>query len=176
MEKRSLQSEWRTEGNKLVGLAAVYDSPTTISEGGRTFTEVIRKGAFRNALASGGDIIATFNHDPSRLLGRTSSGTLKLRDTDEGLAYELDLPKHASDVKEMVERGDIKGCSFTFSVRKGGERWKGNHRELTDVYLAELGPVSIPAYPATNVGLRSGSMEMMRRRIELEEKLIDKCK
>jgi HK97 family phage prohead protease len=155
-EKRALPGVFEVSaGRTLVGYGAVWDSPAQIAEGGRSFTEVIRRGAFRTAIESKGDVIATFNHDPSRLLGRTSSGTLRLHEDERGLRFELDLPDHAADVKEMVSRGDLRGASFTFSPRRGGETWDGSLRTLTDVYLYELGPVAMPAYPATSVGLRS---------------------
>ena len=31
-------------------------------------------------------------HNPDKLLGRTASGTLQLRDTPEGLAFECEMP------------------------------------------------------------------------------------
>lgn len=158
METRSLLNDLTGDGNTLTGYAAVFDSPTTIREGGRVFSEVIRRGAFRNAINSGGDVVSFFNHDPNRLLGRTSSGTLKIWEDDRGLRFEVQLPQHAQDVREMLQRGDLKGASFAFRPRsKDGEKWTGNTRELLDLYLAELGPVVQPAYPSTSVGLRSQS-------------------
>ncbi len=170
IEKRSFAAPFEYTGNRLVGYAAVFDSPTPITEGGRSFTEVIRQGAFDRAIRSGGDIIATFNHDPNRLLGRTSAGTLKLSTDGKGLRFEIDLPEHASDVREMVQRGDLKGASFTFTPRANGEKWNGNNRELTDLYLYELGPVAMPAYRETSVGLRS-RLEYMKRVLELKKKM-----
>jgi phage head maturation protease len=40
-------------------------------------------------------------------------------------------------------------------VRPNGEKWDKNTRELTALDVYELGPVTIPAYPTTSVGLRS---------------------
>lgn len=156
MEKRSLISQWQSEGNRLAGTIP-YNAPTKIFERGRAWTETIRAGAFREALNSGGDVIASFNHDPNRLLGRTSAGTLRLKDTPSALEFEIDLPEHAADVREMIQRGDLKGASFTFSVRKGGETWSQDRssRELHDLFLAEIGPVAMPAYQQSSVSLRS---------------------
>lgn len=155
-EVRSYQAPFEYQGGKtLRGYAAVWDSPAQISENGRSFTEVIKRGAFRSAVESKGDVIATYNHDVARLLGRTSAGTLRIHEDDRGLAFEIDLPDHAADVREMVQRGDLRGASFTFTPKRGGETWDGSLRTLTDVYLFELGPVAMPAYPATTVGLRS---------------------
>lgn len=175
MEQRSFPGTWTTDGKRLTGLASVYNSPTTISDRGRTWTEIVRPGAFRAALESKGDILATFNHDPNQLLGRTSSGTLRLSDTDRGLAFELDLPETSvgNDVRTLVQRGDIAGASFTFSVRKGGEIWNQDRsqRELTGLYLAELGPVTMPAYRDTSVAVRSAPLQTYFLRLQLAEKL-----
>ena len=165
-EKRALPGVFEYAGRTLVGYGAVFDSPAQITEGGRSFTEVVRRGAFRSAIESKGDVIATFNHDPSRLLGRTSSGTLRLHEDDRGLRFELDLPDHAADVREMVARGDLRGASFTFTPKRGGETWDGSLRTLSDVYLYELGPVALPAYPATSVGLR-GDFKYLEMKLAL---------
>jgi HK97 family phage prohead protease len=168
-ETRSYQAPFEYTGKTLRGYAAVWDSPAQITEAGRSFTEVIKRGAFRSAIESKGDVLATFNHDVSRLLGRTSAGTLRIHEDDRGLAFEIDLPDHAADVREMVQRGDLRGASFTFTPKRGGEVWDGTLRTLSDVYLYELGPVAMPAYPATSVGLRS-KWEYMSRILQLKLK------
>ena len=151
METRSLPTQYKADGNRLVGYGIVWDSPATITERGRTFNEIVRRGSINFPE----DVIATFNHDTSRLLGRLSSGTLRLHQDDVGVKFEIDLPEHAHDIRELVQRGDLKGASFTFSVRPGGEKWDGSTRELTALDVFELGPVTIPAYPSTSLGLRS---------------------
>lgn len=169
MEHRSIISEWKPEGNRLIGYAAVFDSPATINDGSRTFSEVIKAGAFRNAIESKADIIATFNHS-DRLLGRTASGTLRLAEDSHGLRMDIDLPESAADLKELVKRGDIAGASFTFVPRKGGQAWDGNTRTLTDVFLYEVGPVIMPAYRNTQVALRGN--DYFRMRLQLAEKFM----
>jgi HK97 family phage prohead protease len=151
METRTRQTQYSNDGSRLAGYAIVWDSPTTITERGRTFTEVVRRGSIN----FGDDTISTFNHDPNRLLGRTSSGTLRLHQDEHGVRFEVDLPQSAADIKELVQRGDLKGASFTFRVRPGGERWADSTRELTGVDVYELGPVVAAAYPSTSLGLRS---------------------
>jgi HK97 family phage prohead protease len=178
MELRTLSSQWQSDGNRLTGLAAVYDSPTQIFEKGRRFTEIVRAGAFRHALQSGGDILATFNHNADNLLGRTSSGTLRLSDSKEGLRFEIELPDTplGNTIRELTKRGDIKGASFAFDVRnKGkqnaGEVWNGDTRELTDLYLHELGPVTQPAYESTKVAVRSNS-QLFDLKLKIVEKML----
>ena len=141
-------------GRKLTGYIAKFDSPTNIGD----FTEVIRRGAFTASLASGADILALADHDTSRVLGRTRSGTLALSEDDTGLAFSLELPdtQAGRDLAALAQRGDLGGCSFAFNVPKGGDHWTGNTRELRNVTLDEVSIVqSRPAYGATEVHLRS---------------------
>ena len=63
------------------------------------------------------------------------------------------------DVAELVRRGDVNQCSFAFSVVT--DRWSGGGasgyvRELLDVDLYDVGPVTYPAYLQTSVQVRSG--------------------
>lgn len=140
-------------GRKLSGYVAKFDSPTTI---GGQYTEVIRRGAFAASLASGRDIIAMADHSPDKVLGRTKSGTLELREDAEGLAFTLQLPDTtaARDIVALAERGDLGGMSFGFIARD--EDWQGNTRELRAVDLHEITVVSAwPAYGETEVHLRN---------------------
>lgn len=156
--RRSLTGEIAGSGRLLRGLIP-FNAPTRITERGRTFTEVIRPGAFNRAVAGGHrDVIATFNHQIDRLLGRTASGTLRLTQTPAGLAYEVDLPEAAADVRELLARGDLRGSSFTAFAGKGGEKWTKDLRELIDLDLVELGPVVLPAYPDSTADVRSAAM------------------
>lgn len=142
-------------GRKLTGYVATFDRPAMI---GSHFTEVIRRGAFAASLASGADILALADHDPSRVLGRTRSRTLTLAEDNDGLAFSLELPdtQAGRDLAVLAERGDLGGCSFGFTVPEGGESWAGNQRELRSVNLAEVSIVSAhPAYAGTTVDLRS---------------------
>ncbi len=141
-------------GRKLTGYIAKYDKATRI--GG--FSEVIRRGAFAASLASRRDILALADHDPSRVLGRTRSGTLELREDAEGLAFTLQMPdtQAGRDLVALAERGDLGGCSFAFTVPEGGDQWSGDTRELRSVELQEVSIVqSWPAYSDTEVHLRS---------------------
>lgn len=156
LEVRST-GELRSDGKKLHGYAAIFNSETDL--GG--FVEVIRNGAFRKSLESGSNIRALYHHEGNALLGTTRSKTLKLREDPHGLAFELDLPNttHGRDLAILVERGDVAGCSFGFRVRDGGDRWEQRGaqlvRELLDVELSEVTLTADPAYADTSVALRS---------------------
>ncbi|CDM23867.1 phage prohead protease, HK97 family [Castellaniella defragrans 65Phen] len=59
----------------------------------------------------------------------------------------------------MIQRGDVAGCSFGFTVPDGGDRWEQRSgtflRELLRVDLREITLTSDPAYTDTTVALRS---------------------
>lgn len=143
---------------KLTGYAAVYGS---LSQDLGGFVERIRAGAFTRSLAGTDGIRALYEHDNQRLLGNTASGTLKLIEDAHGLAFELSLPatSYASDLGVLVERGDIAGCSFGFTVPAGGDAWEMRSgqltRDLLTVDLKEITITSNPAYRDTAVALRS---------------------
>jgi len=138
-----------TRGRTVVGWAAVYDV-TSEDLGG--FREVIKPGAFADVLD--GDVRALLNHDPSQVLGRTKSGTLRLADDERGLRFEVDLPESRDDLREAVARGDLDGASFRFAV--GDEEWDDNVRTVKTVKsLSDLSLATYPAYPQTSIELRT---------------------
>jgi HK97 family phage prohead protease len=146
---------------KLVGYAARFydpkDAGTEYDIG--YFIERIDPGAFDEALKDGEDVRALFNHDSDIVLGRSVAGTLRLEVDKLGLRYEIDLPDTtaARDLKTSIERGDISGSSFAFEVKS--QTWTEEPerfiRTINDVHLFDVGPVTYPAYSATEVDARS---------------------
>jgi len=156
--------EQRAEGEppQIVGLASVYydgtpDTEYELWQDGPV--ERIMPGAFRDALAGKDDVRALFNHDANHVLGRVSSGTMELRDTKAGLEYRINPPNTATgrDLLELVRRGDITGSSFGFIVTdEDSLRHDGRAvREVRQVTVLDVGPVTFPAYEATEVQVRS---------------------
>lgn len=142
---------------RLAGYAAVFNSPATI--GG--FDEVIRPGAFARAINEGQDVALVFNHDPSTVMARTTNGTLRLREDDHGLWFEADLDPADVDAQRVVvkvKRGNVRQGSFSFQVRD--QRWHNDSdrprplREVLDVDLYDVSPVTYPAYAETEVYAR----------------------
>lgn len=146
-------------GRTLVAYAAVWEAESRDLGG---FIERVMPGAFQRTLSMS-DVVAVVNHDQSQLLGRKRSGTLRLEEDGYGLRYEVDLPDTTAgrDLATSVERGDITGSSFKF--RAVHQEWDRSEdrglplRSLTEVALADVGPVTIPAYEATEgqLALRS---------------------
>ena len=151
-------AEMRTAGRRLEGYAARFNVTARIAD---RFNEVIRPGAFRASLMAGPDTLALVDHDPGRLLARTSSGTLRLNEDAAGLAFSLDLPDTSlgRDVLALAERGDLGGMSFGF--RPTDEAWPAaDRRELRAVDLVEVSVVHAwPAYAETTVAARSRRLD-----------------
>lgn len=161
----------------LSGYAAVFNS---LSEDLGGWREQILPGAFSKCLASNPDIVCLRDHNQSMILGRTTSGTVKVTQDEIGLRFDCDLPNTsvANDLVTLLERGDVRGCSFGMFCLD--ENWHtDNGLEVRDVIEAEVFDVSVvssPAYPATSVQLRSlfpdGNIEVPKP-VEAEPKAED---
>jgi HK97 family phage prohead protease len=156
--------EKRSDGRAVIRGYAVMYNRLSVDLGG--FRERILPGAFDRMLRGNEsrDLVSYFNHNPDLLLGRESSGTLKVWSDDRGVGFEVTPPATRSDVLELVSRSDVKGASFAFTVNKGGESWDkdergGTIREIRDAQMYELGPVVTPAYPATSAAVAMRSYE-----------------
>jgi HK97 family phage prohead protease len=144
------------DGNKIGGYAAVFDQTTDLGWMGK---ERIARGAFDAVLAATTtDVRALWNHDPQFLLGRQSVGTVRVSADEHGLGYEVDLPNtgYASDLRELVQRGDIDGASFAFVP--GDWAWDDDHETRTHTRvsaLVDVSPVTFPAYAGASTEARS---------------------
>jgi len=152
------QREFRMEsmehnGDVVRGYAAVYDSDSEFMG----YYEQIEKGAFDDVMND--DVRAYYNHDENYLLGRVSSGTLRIGTDKRGLYYEVDLPNttYANDLVELMKRGDINQSSFAFLIEQ--DRWEERdgktYRIIEKVSrLLDVSPVAQPAYPAATSELK----------------------
>jgi HK97 family phage prohead protease len=160
--KARLEMRTDTSGNPvLFGQAAVYNS---LSKDLGGFKEIIEPGFFTGVLD--GDIIATLEHDAANLLGRTSAKTLRIWDSPEALRTENHIPPTTTgnNLMILIKRGDIRGMSFAFSVKPGGDRWDRDKvtgaktRRLLRNGCAGLYDVTYtanPAYVNTEIAQRS---------------------
>ena len=158
--------ESRADGRAaIIGYAAVYNR-LSLDLGG--FREEILPGAFDKILSrqrGKGDVVALFNHDSNIVLGRSSSGTLELSSDDKGLKYVVTPPVSRADVLELIQRRDVRGSSFAFTVDKAGESFRPSDdgkairqiREVSGLY--DVGPVLVPAYPQTSASVAMRSYE-----------------
>ncbi len=161
----------RTGGTpKIVGYAARFNS---LSENLGGFKEKIDPKAFDKALARC-DVRGLINHDPNLLMGRTVSGTMRLHTDDDGLEYEIDPPNSniSNHYIENIDRGDMSGSSFSFTVDDDGDEWDDDNEEGVPIRtvrsvrdLFDCGPVTFPAYLDTTVASRSLSRRVDPQKI-----------
>lgn len=167
--------EIRGKGQDQVvyGYAALFD--VWLDEG--YWREVIRKGAFKNAIAEGQNVRALLNHDANWVFATTASEpAMRVWEDDVGLAYEFNLAATHMDIylADRLERKIIVGSSFAFSIRSAGAKYTlvenydglGSYRwdrEVLDVNLYDVSPCTYPAYVDTTVALRSIDAERERR-------------
>ena len=106
---------------------------------------------------------ALFNHNADLVLGRTTSGTLRLFTAPDGLHYTVLLPDTSAgrDVRTLIKRGDVTGSSFAFRV--DADRWDDRGvgqgklplRTITRATLTDVSPVVYPAYSEASVSART---------------------
>lgn len=158
-ETRYLGFEGRAEigdDKKIRGYAIVFGA---LSEDLGGFRERMRTTSVDRTLREGLDVRAYFNHDTDKVLGRTRAGTLVLRKDAHGLGFEISPPSTtvAKDLIVSIRRGDITGASFRF--RALDDEWHMEDglpiREVSDMIIGEVSVVSEPAYPDTEVAVRS---------------------
>jgi len=127
------------------------------------------------------DVRALLNHDPNYIFARTTvadgmQGCLSLSSQASGLRIEAD-PLDTATIRDLViapmRAGLVTQMSFSFSVR-GDEVWDQPatagtgavwrspkqagglyERDLLDLELFDVSPVTFPAYPATDVAVRA---------------------
>ena len=144
------------ESQRLVGHASVFNTEVDI---GGWFLESVAPGAFRRAIAED-DVRALFNHDANFVLGRNRAGTLRMGEDEIGLAIDCD-PPDTQTIRDLVlapiARGDVSQMSIGFRVRK--QEWDETgqilKRRILEVELFDVSPVTFPAFPTTDIALRS---------------------
>ena len=181
MEQRMLKMhDMQTRSNDnddlvIEGYFAVYGDIYNVWEGA---TESIAPGAFSESIS--GDVRALYNHDDSLILGRTSAGTLTLRDDSHGLWGSIKINRNDTDAMnayERIKRGDVTGCSFGFNIESEETEYRDDgtvHWTITKVNpLYEVSPCVFPAYGATTVSARGAELgAMKKRKLELRKQEI----
>ena len=166
LEQRSYSFEVRAEegegGAIITGRPIVYDSRTDLGY----FDEIIDRGALDGADLT--DVRFLVNHDISKIpLARSrrnnGNSTMQLSVDAEGMfiRVKLDVENNAEAkaLYSAVQRGDISGMSFMFSI--DGESWENlesDHptRHVTKIgSVVEVSAVTFPAYDATTINARS---------------------
>lgn len=150
------------DGLTLEGYAAVFNSPTRISDWEGEFDETIAPGAFARSLAQRSPVLM-FQHGKHPLIGDMPLGRITdAREDDHGLFISARLSDNwlIQPVRDAIRDGAVEGMSFRFAVPQGGDEWEKRDgdvplRTLRSVNVSELGPVVFPAYEPTSVAVRS---------------------
>ena len=162
-----VQAEVNESGSIITGRPVVYNSRTNLG----WFDEIIEAGALNETDLR--DVRLLVNHDFSSIpLARSrrnnGNSTMTLFVDDEGLSFQavLDTEKNAraKELYSAVERGDVSGMSFAFSI--DGEKWDdidSDHptRTITKIAsIVEISSCTFPAYEATEIFARSDNEAM----------------
>jgi HK97 family phage prohead protease len=167
MEQRSysfdIRAEQTDEGVGIVrGRPIVYNSRTDLGY----FYEVIERGALNGADLR--DVRFLVNHDISKIpLARSrnnnANSTMQLMPDDQGMGIRVNLDiKNNSDARNLysaIERGDISGMSFMFSI--DDEEWTELDSEHPTRHIKkisnviEVSAVTFPAYEDTEISVRN---------------------
>lgn len=178
LEQRSYSFEVRAEegegGAIITGRPIVYNSKTDLG----WFDEIIERGALDNADLT--DVRFLVNHDVSKIpLARSrrnnGNSTMQLSVDSEGMfiTVRLDVENNAEAraLYSAVQRGDITGMSFMFSV--DSETWDDLESEHPTRHIVKIGSVvevsavTFPAYDATTIDARSKeALENARSAVE----------
>jgi uncharacterized protein len=173
MERRPYGWERRamvggTKSHPLIRGTAIVFNERSHDLGG--FVEVIRPEAMRRTFSEGIDLRAFFDHDPAKVLGRLSAGTLQVKESRYGLDIEIDppTPTEPANLMQSIDRGDITGMSFGFRIMPEGEDWKREGgqivRYVTDMRVFEVSVVSMPAYEPTHVEVALRTLHAFREK------------
>lgn len=130
------------------------------------FREVIMPDAITEETLQRSDVVVLYGHDSNKILGRVSNDTARFWREEDGWHYEFAIPDttYGQDLRILLERGDIRGSSFGFTVDmrdKDAVKWEetenGYIRRVNRIHqLFEFSPVVFPAYGSdTTVALRS---------------------
>ena len=98
----------------ISGYFIVFNSETELYEG--CFEEIAPE-SFDNIDLS--DVRALIDHETSKVLGRTKSGTLTLSVDAKGVYGEIKVNENDTEAMNLysrVQRGDVDQCSFGFNI------------------------------------------------------------
>lgn len=179
LQRRSYNFEVRADqddqgGSIITGRPIVYDSMTDLG----WFNEIIERGALKNTNLQ--DVRFLVNHDTSKIpLARSrknnKNSTMQLTVDDEGMAIRVTLDtENNADARSLysaVQRGDISGMSFMFSIND--EEWQdleSDHptRRIKEIgTVVEVSAVTFPAYEQTEISTRcKEALDSARRAVE----------
>ena len=158
-EVRADQSE--EHGHFLSGRPIVFDQRTNLG----WYDEIINRGALSGTDLK--DVRFLINHNTdmiplARSRNNNANSTMQMSVDDEGMAIRVDLDTEnnaeAKSLYSAVERGDITGMSFMFTV--DSDTWADKETEHPTRTINQIGKVfevsavTFPAYEQTSISAR----------------------
>jgi HK97 family phage prohead protease len=165
-EIRAFTFEVRAEnneehGNFLEGRPIVYDSRTNLG----WYDEIIERGALDTTDLKDVRFLVNHNTDMiplARSRNNTVNSTMQMEIDEKGMKIRVDLDTEnnteAKSLYSAVERGDIDGMSFMFTVDE--DRWEdidSDHPTRSILKISkvfEVSAVTFPAYEDTSIQAR----------------------
>lgn len=164
--------------NTIVGIPIVFEQKTDLGY----WSEVIDRGALDKTDLK--DVRLLVNHDTAQLpLARSrnnnANSTMQLTVEEDGLHVRADLDvennPRAAEVLSAVQREDVTGMSFMFTVDK--DSWEDLESDHPTRHILSIGKVfeasivTFPAYEQTSVYARS--LESVQSELESERKALE---
>ena len=182
MEIRNLEFEVRADqneehGNFITGRPIVFDSRTDIGP----WDEIIDRGALDETDLKDVRFLVNHNVDMiplARSRNNNANSTMQMSVDEQGMGIRVDLDiENNADARSLysaVQRGDITGMSFMFSVDK--DRWEdvdSDHptRHIISIRrVLEVSAVTFPAYAQTSIQTRglSDALDSAKESLESE--------
>lgn len=181
-EIRAFNFEVRADENEehghfLSGTPIVYDARTNLG----WYDEIIEAGALDEADLK--DVRFLINHNTdmiplARSRNNNENSTMQMSVDEKGMNIRVDLDTEnnaeAKSLYSAVERGDLDGMSFMFTV--DGDKWddiESDHPTRTITKLGkvfEVSAVTFPAYEQTSITARglSDALDSAKESLESE--------
>lgn len=178
-EVRAKEDE--TRGNELEGRAIVYDTETDLG----WYSEIIDKDALKETDLK--DVRFLINHNTdmiplARSRNNNENSTLQMSVDDDGMTIRASLDtKNNTEAKNLysaVERGDITGMSFMFTVDE--DSWENLESEHPTRHIRSIGKVfevsavTFPAYEQTSLEARGLADALESAKQSLESAMSEK--
>lgn len=164
LELRNLTTQTSAveEDKKIV--EGIVNKPTQNSKimqdkNGENFIEMIMPNVFASAIEQAENIRLLLNHDPSKILADTKSGSLIIEEKDGQVTMKATLvdTSDGKDAYELVKKKLSGGLSFGFTTLE--DSWQKidgiYQRTIKKMHLSEISIVSDPAYSQSEIEARS---------------------
>lgn len=160
-EMRAKQDE--EHGKFIEGVPIVFDQKTDIAG---LWEETVDRGALDKTDLTDVRFLVNHNTDMvplARSRNNTKNSTMQMTVEEDGMKIRVNLDtennSEARNLYSAIERGDVSGMSFMFTVR--GDKWDNLDtdyptRHITDIEkVYEVSAVTFPAYEQTSINARS---------------------